>query len=595
MSKVKKAEKKKTTGRTLHYYLAEIWKYKWRALIILILTPLTAIIEATLGPVILSDIIGKISNGVTEAQIWSELVPEAGWFLGCFALNNICLVGLKDWLVARLELLVIRDLDRQCFEVICNKSMQFHNERFSGALVALANRFGDAFGRFADEIVWNIIPFVTKIISIIIVLWPVAPIFASGIIVLVLAYLIISGLTFRKISYLNSKESAALSKQSGQLSDATSNIIAVKSYAKEKFEQKRYMKFQNKVFKAGSKTMRAMTIRNIWFAIANVMMMALLLLFAMFGQIWLGVSIATLVLIFSYSQTVFSNLWSVPQIFRNLSRVFGDAKEMTVILDETDEVVDIPEAKKLDTEKGEVVFREISFRHADARREIFQNFNLKVQAGERVGLVGASGSGKTTLTKLLLRFADITAGEILVDGQNISQVKQDSLREAIAYVPQETALFHRSVTDNIAYAKPNTTREEIVWAAKQANADEFIRDLPEGYETLVGERGVKLSGGQRQRIAIARAILKDAPILVLDEATSALDSESEGLIQEALEKLMEGRTTLVIAHRLSTVANLDRIVVLENGKIVEEGAHGDLLAKGGAYYKLWTKQSGEFL
>ncbi|MBQ4230753.1 MAG: ATP-binding cassette domain-containing protein, partial [Salinivirgaceae bacterium] len=202
---------------------------------------------------------------------------------------------------------------------------------------------------------------------------------------------------------------------------------------------------------------------------------------------------------------------------------------------------------------------------------------------------------KTTLTKLLLRFADVQSGEIYIDKQNIHSVQQVSLRENIAYVPQETSLFHRSIADNIAYAKPDASREEIVRAAKLANAHEFIKDLPDGYDTLVGERGIKLSGGQRQRVAIARAILKDAPILVLDEATSALDSESEALIQEALVKLMKGRTSIVVAHRLSTIAGLDRIIVLEDGKIIEQGSHQELLEKHGAYDHLWSRQSGAFL
>lgn len=206
-----------------------------------------------------------------------------------------------------------------------------------------------------------------------------------------------------------------------------------------------------------------------------------------------------------------------------------------------------------------------------------------------------SGSGKTTLTKLLLRFADVNKGEILIDGQNIRDITQTSLREAIAYVPQESSLFHRSVYDNIAYGRPGSTREEVLKAARLANADEFIKKLPDGYETMVGERGIKLSGGQRQRIAIARAILKDAPILVLDEATSALDSESEALIQGALTNLMKGRTSIVVAHRLSTIAGLDEIVVLDDGKIVEQGTHRELLKKGGEYQKLWSRQSGAFL
>jgi ATP-binding cassette subfamily B protein len=226
---------------------------------------------------------------------------------------------------------------------------------------------------------------------------------------------------------------------------------------------------------------------------------------------------------------------------------------------------------------------------------LFRDFNLTVRSGEKIGLVGHSGSGKTTFTKLLLRFVDVDSGAVRIDGQDIRTVRQSDLHDHIAYVPQEPLLFHRSLRENIAYGKPNATDEEIHRAARDARAAEFIETLPKGYETTVGERGVKLSGGQRQRIAIARAVLKDAPILILDEATAALDSESELLIQEALWKLMKGRTAIVIAHRLSTIQKMDRIIVMEEGRIVEEGTHKQLLRRKGTYAKLWAHQSGGFL
>ena len=239
----------------------------------------------------------------------------------------------------------------------------------------------------------------------------------------------------------------------------------------------------------------------------------------------------------------------------------------------------------------------VTFTHDEGQGDtLFHDFSLTVNPGEKIGLVGSSGSGKTTLTKLLLRFADIDSGEIAIDGQDIAEVTQASLREQIAYVPQEPLLFHRSVRENIAYGRPDATDTEIEKAAKKAGAYDFIVNLQDGFDTLVGERGVKLSGGQRQRIAIARAILKNAPILILDEATSALDSESEALIQKSLETLMKNRTSIVIAHRLSTIAKLDRIIVLENGRIVEDGTHDQLLAKKrGVYAKLWARQSGGFI
>ena len=400
----------------------------------------------------------------------------------------------------------------------------------------------------------------------------------------------------KKITTLNQAEAEAEAKQTGQLADSITNIISVKSYAKEAYERRRYANFSRRVLNVSDELKIATIKRDIMFNCVQIGITAMILVFLLTGREWLGISVATLVLIVNYAQTIQGELWNINSILKNLNRVFGDAHEMTIILDTVDDVVDAPDAKDLVLREAAVKFENISFKHADAKEEIFHDFNLNVAPGERIGLVGVSGSGKTTLTKLLLRFADVNAGKITISNQDIKEITQKTLRENIAYVPQETSLFHRTIAENIAYGRPEATMEEIVWAAKQANADEFIRDLPEGYETLVGERGIKLSGGQRQRIAIARAILKDAPILVLDEATSALDSESEALIQGALERLMKGRTSVVIAHRLSTVAGLDRIVVMADGKIVEQGKHNVLLENPeGVYHHLWDRQSGAFV
>jgi ATP-binding cassette subfamily B protein len=316
--------------------------------------------------------------------------------------------------------------------------------------------------------------------------------------------------------------------------------------------------------------------------------------------IWLftigSVTIAALIFAVTYLGRLTSSLFEITPIIRGTEQLFLDAANITDILDEEPEIKDIPNAPPLSVKKGGVELKNISFSYADsASTNVINHISLSVKPGERIGLAGSSGGGKTTLTKLLLRFADVTDGSITIDDQNIAEVTQKSLRSSIAYVPQEPYLFHRSLRENIAYAQPKATDEDIILAVKRANAYEFIKDLPDGLSTIVGERGIKLSGGQRQRIALARAILKDAPILILDEATSALDSESEKLIQEALEKLMKNRTSIVVAHRLSTIANLDRIIVLDHGNIVEEGSHADLLKLKGTYARLWSHQSGGML
>ena len=267
--------------------------------------------------------------------------------------------------------------------------------------------------------------------------------------------------------------------------------------------------------------------------------------------------------------------------------------EYVVLFDQASlDIDDRPEAEPLTVKKGGVEFDDITFTYANQLAPTYKNFSVEIKPGEKVGLVGHSGSGKSTFVKLLQRLYDVDSGEIRIDGQNVSYVTQESLRQSISMVPQEPILFHRTLAENIAYGRPDATFEEVVDAAKRAHAHEFIDRLPEGYKTLVGERGIKLSGGERQRVAIARAILADKPILILDEATSSLDSISEDLIQRAIENLMEGRTTIMIAHRLSTVQNVDRILVFDKGKIIEQGPHAELIKKeGGKYRALFEMQS----
>jgi ATP-binding cassette subfamily B protein len=593
---MKTKRKSSVAFRTLHYFFKEIRNHKWMSLGMFITTPIVIFIRSTLAPLILANIIGKVSSGeIPQDQLFAELAPEALIFLGVFLFSSTVLEKLRLYFCWKMELNAMYNLAATCFSTLSTQSMQFHNDRFGGSLVSQTNKFVGAFERFVDSIIWNALPLVSSIIFIFIVMWPIAPIYAAILCAFILIYTAISGFTFKRIAHLNEEEANAHNKQTGQLADSISNILSVKSYGRESHERRRYANFQRKSLNAGTALMRSTIVRDIMFSFVGVGITAASLFFLVGGPAWLGIPVATMVLIATYSQQVLMNLWDINHIFKDFNRVFGDAYDMTKILDEAALVNDAPNATELKIDKGAINFGYISFCHTDAKEPIFKSFNLKVEPGERIGLVGVSGSGKTTLTKLLLRFADVNQGAITIDGTDIRTVTQVSLRENIAYVPQETALFHRTIAENIAYAKPDASREEVIRAAKLANAEEFIKNLPNGYDTLVGERGVKLSGGQRQRIAIARAILKNAPILVLDEATSALDSESEALIQGALRELMKDRTSLVIAHRLSTVASLDRIIVLKDGQIIEQGTHRQLIKNSGEYAKLWDRQTGAFL
>ena len=306
------------------------------------------------------------------------------------------------------------------------------------------------------------------------------------------------------------------------------------------------------------------------------------------------IGLPVIVLIQSYLLRLTESLWDFASITKAYYEAFSDAQEMAIILN-TPYGVEDKVTKSLDKIKGEVIFENVTYIYDQNNTKVFDNFSLTIPAGQKISIVGTSGAGKSTFVNLLMRLFNLTTGKILIDNIDISTISQKNLREQIAFVPQDPALFHRTLMENIRYGKRDATDEEVREASHLANCDKFIDKLPLGYNTYVGERGIKLSGGERQRVAIARAILKDAPILILDEATSALDSESELLIQDALHNLIKNKTTIVIAHRLSTIRAMDRIIVIENGKIIEDDNHNQLVGKeGGIYKKLWDIQSGGF-
>ncbi|MBQ6522473.1 MAG: ABC transporter ATP-binding protein [Atopobiaceae bacterium] len=544
---------------------------------------------------------GKIVDRVQAEPVSADRVFEVfgPYILALLVINAVgqACSKLQDWSVMELELNGNYHLARLCFDTLSNQSMTFHTSRFGGALVSQTSRFMSGYTGLVDVVVYSLIPTIASIFCTIITLAPVAPLFVAILFALLTLYVVVAYTMYEKILPLSAATAAAQNRLSGVLSDAVTNILAVKTYGREDYERGLFDAADKDAMAAEKRSMNAMMARGAMTSTLITIIMLVTSIFVTGGNAWYGISAGTLVMMFSYTYQLSMRFNYINSMMQRMNRAVGDASEMTRILDEPRLVEDVPGAQPLVVRDGAIDFEGLAFRYLDAAEGdyVFEGLDLHVPPGQRLGLVGRSGSGKTTLTKLLLRLADVQEGHVLVDGQDISQCTQQSLRRQIAYVPQEALLFHRSIRENIAYGRPDATDEEIREAARLANALEFIDRLPNGMDTMVGERGVKLSGGQRQRGAIARAILADCPILVLDEATSALDSESEAAVQGALQNLMAGRTSIVVAHRLSTVASLDRIVVIEDGKIVEDGTHAELSQAGGVYETLWDRQTGAFL
>lgn len=585
------------TRRTLHYYWQVTRRHFGLFSLLMVSTFLFVALLSYGNPYVMSLVVDKVSAGpVPPDRVFSEFGP----FI--FALIAINVFGqaaskLQDYAIYKLQIAASYDLATMSFDALCNQSMSFHSNRFGGTLVSQTAKFMSAYQLLLETITFPFLPVACSIIFTCAILAPRVPVYVAILMALLTLYACVSYYMYKRILHLNEQAAGAQNHLSGELSDSVANILAVKTYGREDYERSLFDAANKDVVARDSKRMQASLTRGIITACIAVTIMAAVSVFIAGGNAWYGITPGTLVMMFTYTYTVTNQFNFINNGLQRFNRAFGDASGMTAALDEPRLVADSPDAFDLEVNEGSIDFTGIGFDYDDGgvKTRVFDGFDLHIPAGQRVGLVGASGAGKTTLTKLLLRLSDIQEGSIEIDGQNIARATQQSLRRQIAYVPQESLLFHRSVAENIAYGKPDATMDEIREAARRANALEFIERLPQGFDTVTGERGVKLSGGQRQRIAIARAILADCPILVLDEATSALDSESEKMVQDALAELMRGRTAVVVAHRLSTVAGLDRIVVLENGRIVEDGPHDELIEAGGVYAGLWNRQTGAYL
>lgn len=578
--------------QTLRLFWQFARKYPGKLALVIITPMMGTLLIGYISPLILSRFFEQLQHGTASFSASSPLV---GLYLATELLGQVVAWRLALWAIWRFDLNVMGDMFHAIFDKLTGESLDFHANRFGGSLVSQTNKFVHASEKLWDMMVWSVVPMVTSIAATVVIMsfyyWQ----YALFILVFSVVFAAASLLATKLLVARTTLEAQAETKITGYIADMITNIATVKAFGREKSEVKRTDGAVDSWRKASRSLMRGVIGSTSVYSSIVVVLNTGALLFAVLAADKLAISIGTVYLILTYTLNVGEHLWQMNSIMRTYSRIMGDAHDMTVILTTPCNLAD-NSRQALNVTNGTISFHDVTFAHDNGDgTKVFKGLTLDIKPGERIGLVGHSGSGKSTLVRILLRFSDIQSGCIAIDGQDISAVSLTSLHESIAYVPQEPLLFHRSLAENIAYGNPQATRQQIIAAAKQANAWEFIKNLSDGLETLVGERGVKLSGGQRQRIEIARAILKDAPILVLDEATSALDSESEKLIQASLEDLMDGRTSIVIAHRLSTIAKLDRIIVLENGSIAEDGTHEQLLQRGGVYAKLWGHQSGGFI
>lgn len=546
--------------------------------------------------VIMSWMMGRIVGAIAKSSamnVWGNLWPELVLLTVLWNLRSF-FFRMAEWSDRRYvpELMnVTRDL---LFNRLIQQSQAFLQGNFAGVLANHVRRAGDVIAGLREKVQHNIMPLFVRFVTAGILLWGITPIFSLFILFFVVLIVIVARKTAPYWTSLSARGAEASSRLTGYIVDGVTNLSAVQQNVGWPEEQRRLSLAHEEL----TTTYRDRLVYVSWFW--GTFDTAMTLFFCGFVMLvaygWQQGTVTTEQLAMTVG--LVANLFGA--IAGTMSLISSKFDDIGILQDALQKIstplsiIDDKDAPKLSVRSGDIEFRDITFAYGTAP-PLFKNLNLKIRAGEKVGLVGVSGAGKTTLCQILLRAYDVQSGGIYIDNQNVADVTQDSLHAAIAVIPQEPMLFHRSLGDNIRYGRMSASTEEVRTAAVAAEAAEFIEKLPQQYETLVGERGIKLSGGQRQRVAIARAIVKNAPILVLDEATSALDSETEKSIQSAMTRAMEGRTTVVIAHRLSTLRHMDRIVVMENGQIVEEGDFMSLKSSGGVFSRLWQLQAGGFL
>ncbi|WP_245717654.1 ABC transporter ATP-binding protein [Nocardia jejuensis] len=575
----------------LRFYRRELARRKLLAIPALLAPALGNICQLYLAPLLVAVMAGKVATTGDSSfgTLWPYVLGFAGlllgsevvWRIGIHCLNRVDAYGIESLYVTAMDELLAKD------------AAFFHNN-FAGSLTKRSLSFAARFEEFADTFAFEILAALVPLLFASVVLWQYDPMLVVVLISLIaLTAGVIAPLIRRRQALVRDRE-AAIALVSGHVADSLANMQVVRAFAAEPQEREEH---RRRVAEQRRKSLRSWDYANL--RIDTVVMPIVVVTNVLGLLIALNIggghaSVEVIIVAFTYYWNATGIMFRFNQIYRRLESTLTEAAQFTELLVDEPKVVDLVEPEPLRSKGFDIRFDRVDFSHAGAA-PLFQGLDLTVPSGSKIGLVGRSGGGKSTLTQLLLRMMDVNGGSIRIGGQDISRLKQSDLRSLLAYVPQDPAMFHRTLRDNIRFARPDATDAEITRAAKAAHVSEFCDALPQGMDTLLGERGVKLSGGQRQRVALARAILRDSPILLLDEATSALDSESELLVQQALWELMEGRTALVVAHRLSTVAGMDQLIVLDRGRIAEQGTHEELLRAEGTYAQLWRHQSGGFL
>ncbi len=515
-------------------------------------------------------------------------------FILILNLTRFVVRRFSGFCLSYFEASAMAGLREQAFSYMIGHSHTFFANNFGGSLTQKINKYARAFEKLTDRMAMDGLPLVVRSIGTVVAFYTFLPKYAYILGIFCIVFLLTAFIYIRyKLKY-DIIASAADSKTVGALADSIGNQSSIQLFTGHEYEKKR----------VGDviQDQRKKTIFNwfLWEGLAMIqafytVCVEFIIFLAVLSDWKIGlITLPVVVLLQNYFVRLMDSLWSSGAIVRAYYESFADAEEMAVILNTPYEITD-KSKQILSKAKGEVVFDKVTYIYENNNSKVLDNFSLVIPVGQKVAIVGSSGAGKTTFVRLLMRLFNISSGKIMIDGIDITNITQENLRQQIAFVPQDPVLFHRTLMENIRYGRRDANDEEVLNAAHLSHCDEFIDALPYGYETYVGERGVKLSGGERQRVAIARAILKNASILILDEATSSLDSHSESLIQDALQTLIKGKTTIVIAHRLSTIREMDRIIVIEKGKIIEDGNHEELLKKeNGLYKKLWDLQAGGF-